>query len=272
MTEQPANKEAPLLNLGTICSRLGFNVTAQFLEQVLCVPPAGTEKAAKLYTEADWATICRRLRAHITTLPRPEIPPPGGWTGVADADQVLSLLNGLDVDTTADDAAIEQAMALVRGLAIKSCAGGNASNKPKALDDPELQELFMSTIMGAMAFGYQGVNPPPPGHWLQAAWDAGKHQALSLVDLQDLPARLLQQREIVRDDAGFYWHPDLPLCDENVNFLDLLEALGIEAQFVSLPSDDGENHGDAEGFRSMVLAWNPDPPARIRHAAKAVLR
>lgn len=274
MNDLSTNTELPTLNLGTICARLGFNVTQQFLEQVLRMPPAGKEKAARLYTESDWATICRRLRAHIATLPRPEIPPPGGWTGIADADQVLSLLNGMDVDSTADDASIEQAMALVRGLARQVVPVGDAPAKPKPLDDPELQELFGNTIIGAMAFGSLGTNPPPAGHWLQTFWDMGRKQALQLeavgkaapapampADLQDLPKRLLAPREIVRDENGFYWHPDLPLCDESVSYVDLLAALGVDAAFVSLQDDDELYERYVSDHRSVVSSWNPAPPA-----------
>ena len=42
------------------------------------------------------------------------------------------------------------------------------------LDDPKMQELFSSTIMGAIAFGAQGTNPPPAGHWLTNFWDIGR--------------------------------------------------------------------------------------------------
>jgi hypothetical protein len=43
----------------------------------------------------------------------------------------------------------------------------------KALDDPRLQELFTSTIDGALTSGYQGVAPAPAGHWLEQWWKRG---------------------------------------------------------------------------------------------------
>jgi hypothetical protein len=42
------------------------------------------------------------------------------------------------------------------------------------LDNPLLQELFSSTICGAMAFGEQNTNKPPEGHWLTQFWNYGR--------------------------------------------------------------------------------------------------
>lgn len=53
------------LALGAICGRLGFVMTAAFLADTLHIQPARTEKAAKLYTERQYALICRQLCAHI---------------------------------------------------------------------------------------------------------------------------------------------------------------------------------------------------------------
>jgi len=44
----------------------------------------------------------------------------------------------------------------------------------KPLDDARLQELFTSTIDGAMASGYQNVRRPPDGHWLMRWWQIGR--------------------------------------------------------------------------------------------------
>ncbi len=57
--------EPATLNLGAICGRLGFNVSAQFLADVLHVAPAKTDKASKLYTETQFGTICRQLVSHV---------------------------------------------------------------------------------------------------------------------------------------------------------------------------------------------------------------
>lgn len=50
---------------------------------------------------------------------------------------------------------------------------------PKPLDDPKLQQVFGDAIEGALAFGYQGTNKPPEGHWLWRFWNLGRNQALS---------------------------------------------------------------------------------------------
>ena len=61
----PKADEPATLNLGAICSRLGFTVSAAFLADVLHVQPAKAEKASRLYTETQFATICRQLVSHV---------------------------------------------------------------------------------------------------------------------------------------------------------------------------------------------------------------
>jgi hypothetical protein len=62
----PVRKDEPAtLKLGVICERLGFNVTAAFLADVLHIQHSATDKAAKLYRESDWTLICEQLQAHI---------------------------------------------------------------------------------------------------------------------------------------------------------------------------------------------------------------
>jgi hypothetical protein len=71
---QPAAPAAPradepaTLNLGAICGRLGFTVSAQFVADTLGVQPARTEKASKLYTETQFAVICHQLRSHVAAM------------------------------------------------------------------------------------------------------------------------------------------------------------------------------------------------------------
>jgi predicted phage-related endonuclease len=57
--------EPATLDLGTICGRLGFTVSAQFLADVLHIQPARTDKASKLYTETQFAAICREIISHV---------------------------------------------------------------------------------------------------------------------------------------------------------------------------------------------------------------
>lgn len=65
---QPADAGAAVvgtLNVGAICKRFGngLTMTAAFIEQELGVTPATTDKAAKLFTEAQFRVICVRLMA-----------------------------------------------------------------------------------------------------------------------------------------------------------------------------------------------------------------
>lgn len=57
--------EPATLKLGTICERLGITMTAAFVADELGVHPARSEKAAKLYTEAQFGAICRELISHV---------------------------------------------------------------------------------------------------------------------------------------------------------------------------------------------------------------
>jgi putative phage-type endonuclease len=64
----PRADEPATLNLGAICGRLGFTVSAQFLADVLHVQPARTDKASKLYTERQFAVICGQLVSHVSAM------------------------------------------------------------------------------------------------------------------------------------------------------------------------------------------------------------
>ena len=64
----PAANEPATLKLGVICERLGFAIRADFLADVLHIPPRATDKAAKLYRESDWPVICAQLQAHISAM------------------------------------------------------------------------------------------------------------------------------------------------------------------------------------------------------------
>ena len=66
--EQAKKDEPATLKLGTICDRLCFTVSAQFLADVLHVKPARTDGRASLFTESQFQTICRQLQAHVGAL------------------------------------------------------------------------------------------------------------------------------------------------------------------------------------------------------------
>jgi len=61
----PRADEPATLKLGAICDRLGFVVSAVFLSDTLHIRPARNDGAAKLYTERQYAAICRQLIAHV---------------------------------------------------------------------------------------------------------------------------------------------------------------------------------------------------------------
>lgn len=63
----PAGEPATL-NLGAICDRLGFTVTAAFVADVLGIKPAGTDKRAVLYRSSQWAQIKVALVERINSL------------------------------------------------------------------------------------------------------------------------------------------------------------------------------------------------------------
>lgn len=59
-------EEKPTLKLGDLNARLGFTVTAEFLDGLGF--PAHVERSSKLYREGDFARICEALIQHITTV------------------------------------------------------------------------------------------------------------------------------------------------------------------------------------------------------------
>lgn len=64
-----ARDEPATLTLGVICERLGVTVRAEFLADTLHVKPAATPiKGRGLYTERQFATICRQLQSHVSAM------------------------------------------------------------------------------------------------------------------------------------------------------------------------------------------------------------
>ena len=67
MHAAPAPDEKPTLKLGEICKRLGFTVTADFLE-ARGYPAHEGKGPAKLYRESDFRPICAAIALHCTTV------------------------------------------------------------------------------------------------------------------------------------------------------------------------------------------------------------
>src|SRR5690606_30278880 len=59
------HQEPPTLRLGTICERLGFNVSAE-CRRTIGFAPAGRERAAILYRESDFDRICVAIANHVS--------------------------------------------------------------------------------------------------------------------------------------------------------------------------------------------------------------
>lgn len=69
--DQPAvvsidHSDGPTIKLGEICTRLGFTVSAEFLESLGF--KAKMEKNARLYPETSFPTICRRISEHVMSI------------------------------------------------------------------------------------------------------------------------------------------------------------------------------------------------------------
>lgn len=69
--------------------------------------------------------------------------------------------------------------------------------KPYSLDkDPAgIRALVADAIRGAIAFGAQGVNPPPHGHWLTEFWEAGKPWSPDCDTIYAAPQQKAQQEK-----------------------------------------------------------------------------
>ena len=64
----PRAAEPATLNLGAICGRLGFTVSAAFLADTLHIQPAKTDKTSKLYAESQFGSVCSQLVSHISAM------------------------------------------------------------------------------------------------------------------------------------------------------------------------------------------------------------
>ncbi|MBU6260935.1 MAG: YqaJ viral recombinase family protein [Burkholderiales bacterium] len=69
MRTQAVRRDEPAtLNLGAICGRLGFTVSAAFLADTLHIQPAKVDKASRLYTESQYQAICRQIVSHVSAM------------------------------------------------------------------------------------------------------------------------------------------------------------------------------------------------------------
>lgn len=65
--------EAGTLNAGTICKRLGFMLTVDFIINELGLPPVTREGRATLWSESQFRALCTKLAAHVAAVARGEV-------------------------------------------------------------------------------------------------------------------------------------------------------------------------------------------------------
>lgn len=78
--------------------------------------------------------------------------------------------------------------------------------------------------------------------------------------LEGLRDNLLTPIEIIRDEDGYFYHPALPLTDENVSLKKFLGAFGIETDFVSMEDDCTDEALLESVSDGGCAAWKPSPP------------
>lgn len=101
----------------------------------------------------------------------------------------------------------------------------------------------------------------------RAAWKAieSKLRALLATSTRlvlDYPwrDRLLDGRELVRDQHGFAEHPELPLLDEGMKPRAFFAALGVEMKHTMADDDLSMDEYDAMNDAENWSAWIPRPP------------
>jgi hypothetical protein len=62
---QAVQDEGAALSLGDINARLGITMTGAFVANILGITPAGKSRNAILFTERQFAALCRQLIAHV---------------------------------------------------------------------------------------------------------------------------------------------------------------------------------------------------------------
>ena len=156
------------------------------------------------HMHSDWPERCqeivRRARAALSEQPAPKTACKGiprvGCNYLAECDSVCNKCGKV------------HAVHLIPGVGSTAPVERVQLSDTKPLDDPRLQQLFGDAIEGALAFGYQGENAAPPGHWLERFWHLGRAEAEKTLAATPppMPARLNDQRivELMRplaDDA-----------------------------------------------------------------------
>lgn len=147
---------------------------------------------------------------------------------------------------------------------------------------------LMDTITGAMAFGFQNVNPPPEEHWGKRFWEIGRAEGAErerLINQRDailLQARVWAgeaktQRAITREIGEILggipsWGPiaaGVEALHQRVAAIELMR----EHRIAVTPEHEGQWHADLYGDESEYLARaEADTPEAAVHAVLAAHR
>lgn len=119
---------------------------------------------------------CIRLTATAKAPAPSQQAEPAGWAHENDDTRVISAAQKAQALRDGGASASSVAPYSIKLLAAAPAQPEAPPVKP--LDDPRLQELFSTTIDGALTSGYQGVAPAPAGHWLEYWWNKGRAVAV----------------------------------------------------------------------------------------------
>jgi len=138
------------------------------------------------------------------------------------------------------------------------------------LDPAGIRALTADAITGALAFGYQGVNPPPDGdHWLAPFWEIGREsadKAQQPVSGADELAELLSLLREIRPSHGDVGTRDVDVTAQQAR-IDRAIALLSQPQ----PSGNaGELQAATDGGRNMLYEGQFEGETERERAARLV--
>lgn len=113
-------------------------------------------------------------------------PSPGACGVEADALELADALDNVARNVVSDRATIQQAAEALRRQHAALQPGYSIDADPQGI-----RALVADAISGALAFGAQGMNPPPVGHWLTPFWLAAKAQSHDTATLDWLATNFL---------------------------------------------------------------------------------
>jgi hypothetical protein len=118
------------------------------------------------------------------------------------------------------------------------------------------------SILSAAARMGMAHNSGADGQFILVGTEAElKRFAHEVASLEGLHDALLNPPTVVRDEAGYWMNPALPVTDESIRMKPLAEALGLELTWVD--AEDQVDEATMESFADTgtICAWTPTPPA-----------